>query len=271
MTKEERAANLVDKFLDKEILRNQALFANAIEKLGQQIQSLVNRLEVAADGTVKGPTVTLATAIKLHKQMAQLFLETYDKAIYQYLRRFKKIEALVIDTYNNLLGIESADFLEVSKDTLKVLAKQDFQLHKTLSKRTQAEIAKAVYATVLALGDLEELKKQIEGALTGHLDVRGRPLASYADTYVQDQIMQYHARANKELGKESGAKKWRYVGDSIKTSRPFCTDNIGVVKTTEEWEAIGTGTSWKGKSCSDIFSCRGGYNCRHHFQAVFSE
>lgn len=265
---DEKLADSVDIALEESIAISQAQFEAAIELLNKDIQRLLGRIETTADGTIKGPTVTLRTAAKLQTQLTTLFRKTYGNASRNHIRRYRGILALVERVYQLLGESGPVGFTEVNSDTLKAIAGQDSALLNAIGREAQAKVTNFVYSNVLGMGNVDDLSRDIAGVLVGHVDVRGTPLSTYADTYAQDQIMQYHSRANKAMGDQLDVGKWWYVGDRIKTSRQFCIDHAGETKTTDEWEDLGQNTQWAGKSCSEIFICRGGYNCRHHFQAI---
>ncbi len=262
-----KLASSTDNLLDGLIGLSQKEFLAALTVLNRDIQRLLSRLRTSKDGTISGPTVTLKTAANMQKQIAVLFLQTYGQAARDHLKRFPQITNNVKQTYS-LLADEEIAFTQPNADALKLLRRQDARVYRALSSQTQAQINKSVYSHVIGRGNIDELSAEIAGALVGHEDVRGRPLSVYSDTYAQDQIMQFHATANKAMGEQLEVDHWWYVGDTIDTTRPFCREHVGDTKTTDEWEDIGRNQSWAGKSCSDIFVCRGGYNCRHHFQAV---
>jgi hypothetical protein len=66
---------------------------------------------------------------------------------------------------------------------------------------------------------------------------------------------------------ELGLTSYVYYGSIIRDSRDFCVEHANKVFTEEEARQLWQ-NDWQGKSGSDPFIDRGGYNCRHHWQPV---
>jgi len=66
---------------------------------------------------------------------------------------------------------------------------------------------------------------------------------------------------------ELGLTSYVYYGSIIRDSRDFCVENADRVFTEDEARELWQ-QEWQGKSGSDPFLDRGGYNCRHHWQPV---
>jgi hypothetical protein len=99
----------------------------------------------------------------------------------------------------------------------------------------------------------------------------GNNLRRYATQQLHDGLMQYSASINMQMGNQLGADKFKYFGTVVEDTRQWCKDHIGRVMTEQEIRDEWANNSWAGKSSSDPFIARGGYNCRHHFRAVFDE
>jgi hypothetical protein len=99
----------------------------------------------------------------------------------------------------------------------------------------------------------------------------GNNLRRYATQQLQDGLMQYSASINMQMANQLGADKFKYYGTVVDDTRQWCKDHIGKVMTEDEIRDEWASNSWAGKSSSDPFIARGGYNCRHHWRAVFEE
>ncbi len=99
----------------------------------------------------------------------------------------------------------------------------------------------------------------------------GNNLRRYATQQLHDGLMQYSASINMKMANQLGAEQFEYFGTVVEDTRQWCKDHIGRVMTEQEIRDEWANNSWAGKSSSDPFIARGGYNCRHHFRAVFNE
>jgi hypothetical protein len=99
----------------------------------------------------------------------------------------------------------------------------------------------------------------------------GNNLRRYATQQLHDGLMQYSASINMKMANQLGAEQFEYFGTVAGNTRQWCKDHIGRIMTEQEIRDEWANNSWAGKSSSDPFIARGGYNCRHHFRAVFKE
>lgn len=97
-------------------------------------------------------------------------------------------------------------------------------------------------------------------------DILGNNMRKYATQIAHDSIMQFDGQFTKYKANEAGITKFKYTGTNITTTREFCRRILkNPIYTEEDARSLWTSTSWKGKSGSDPFVNRGGYNCRHSF------
>ena len=157
----------------------------------------------------------------------------------------------------------------LTEEALTVAITTTLNGYKSITSETLDKINQSVLDYVVAGANRDELKDQLRGALTGLVDVRGRPMQTRAETFTQDAIMKFNRTANELTAKLAGVKNFMYYGNAMDTTREFCRQHIGKVKTREEWERIGRETNWDGKSSNNLFISCGGYNCRHHLMPVF--
>jgi len=207
---------------------------------------------------------------------AQDMLQTYGD--------FTKIDSATI---NQLQRLSFQGFESVANEYLDTLANEVYQ--STLTGRSFNDTVKSLRQTINGVyiqsddveaqrlvdlvnnGTAAQAKDAAEQLRTKFArDRAGNNLRRYSTQMAQDSLMQFDASINTAIGIQSGATKWKYYGDVIRDSRPFCRKHAGQVFTEEEIADTWAG-SWKGKSSGDPLIVRGGYNCRHHWRPVFDE
>jgi len=111
------------------------------------------------------------------------------------------------------------------------------------------------------------LASEISALILPEAAVVGRSIKSIFDTEIDTATMEIDATLMLKKGDEAGITKYKYVGNLIADSRPWCVSHINKVLTKEEimkW----SGYSWAGKKAGNPFVVRGGWRCRHHFAPV---
>jgi hypothetical protein len=108
---------------------------------------------------------------------------------------------------------------------------------------------------------VDELKQTYGSTVTG------ANLANYSSQIVQDALMGFDGQFAKYRADQIGLTSFIYYGTIIRDSRDFCVEHVNQVFTEDEAREIWQ-QDWQGKSGSDPFIDRGGYNCRHHWQPV---
>lgn len=125
---------------------------------------------------------------------------------------------------------------------------------------------------------LDELKLFVVGSNT----VDGK-LTRYIKQVAHDSLIQFSATYAHEIALSTGMQFYRYVGTRIRDTRPFCVDFLNDYFHKKEVEDLGRGVNPQtgnkltsdqkkgriaGTNSSNIFTNRGGWNCRHQFTAV---
>lgn len=270
---------------------------------GRMLEAL-QRLEIRiADYLDNAPTqdgklFDLEWAISARTELRQALEEEYGVIAQSILDDYPDVAVRSLEMLNNY-----GDFAETSQDVIRQLQQLTFAgfedvgatyldtiasevYQNTLTGRSKADMVKSIRQTINGVymqSDQAEINKLVDIAKNGtpaqskaaidrlHTvyasDRTGNNMRRYATQIAQDSLMQFDATLNVRAGIEAGATKWKYFGDVIRDSRQFCRDHVGNTYTTEEIEEIWQG-SWKGKSSSDAFVARGGYNCRHHWRPV---
>lgn len=83
----------------------------------------------------------------------------------------------------------------------------------------------------------------------------------------ENTVMRFAGALLTNRSKREGVNRFRYAGGVIDTTRPWCADLEGTTLTEEEMYDLWS-EDWAGKSGSDPFLDRGGYNCRHYWEPV---
>jgi hypothetical protein len=236
------------------------LAARHQERLAESLVTLENRIvDLMANAPLQeGNLFDLEWAISARNEIRQLVDAEYLSQIDSILRDYPNVAAdaqSMLKTYGK--------FTEIDPKIITQLQTLEFQGFADIGAEYTDAIAKEVYQNTLTGRSFADSVNTIK-------QVAGGEMARYAKQQVHDSLMQFDAAINVSIGKEAGAKKWKYVGSLIETSRQFCKDHEGEVMDDEKIEQL-WGTSWAGKAAGDPFIVRGGYNCGHRFRPVFDE
>jgi hypothetical protein len=161
---------------------------------------------------------------------------------------------------------------QVQKDLLQ-LAKDNAVstlIGEGLSARLTQPFVELLAANVSAGNSLLETRKQLKKFILGTKDADGRLLANVR-TNSSTALAVADASYSAAVAEQVGAVWFRYAGNVIDTTRPFCKERAGKYYHKKEIEAW-AGEDWKGEiegtTSRTIFSFRGGWNCRHSINMV---
>lgn len=171
-------------------------------------------------------------------------------------------ETLASEIYQNtLVGRSLEDMISTVRG----------QINGIYQQADTQEVADLVKAAKKHIGT-ERGDKAVELLHTKYAaDRLGNNMRRYAGQMVHDGLSQFDAAIIKRAGDEAGAEKWKYVGETVRDSRDWCIAHKGRVMTEDEMVDEWANNSWQGKSGSDPFINRGGYNCQHRFIPVFAK
>ena len=125
---------------------------------------------------------------------------------------------------------------------------------------------------------LEELDVYINGGSTGV-----GALKRYVTQVANDSLTQFNANYTQAVTQDLGFEFYKYTGTIITDTRPFCNDFVNKYYHKKEVEELGiaknplsggslTSVQLKGRitgtNSSNIFTRRGGWNCRHYFSPL---
>lgn len=288
--------NQHDELLDKLADDHQRRLAAALVTLEERVADVMLGAPTA-DGKLFDLEWALAARPQLREAMEQAYLTEVDAVVRGYgavaneaqdmLRTYGSFTTLDPSVINQLQRLSFQGFEAVANEYLDVLATEVYQ--STLTGRSFNDTVKNLRQTINGVyiqSDDIEAQRLVDIVNNGTAaqaeeaaellrtkfarDRAGNNLRRYATQMAQDSLMQFDASINTRIGLESGATKWKYYGDVIRDSRPFCREHAMQIFTNEEIEQTWAG-SWKGKAAGDPFIVRGGYNCRHHWRPVFDE
>jgi len=288
--------------------QHQKLLIDTLQNLEKEVVRLVSELPIQ-EGALFNTRLAIEIRPKLQKAIedlyltkVQTFINDYDKiagtivATYGKLpipAEFKQITEADLTTIQQLKKIAFAQFQNLATEFSNTLAQEVYQ--STLVGKPFADVVETVRAKINGIYQQADTRKQKElvdfvqaqriAGKTNTEDfktavdelkqsygstVTGANLAVYSSQIVQDALMGFDGQFAKFRADELGLTSYVYFGSIIRDSRDFCVEHANKIFTEEEARQLWQ-NDWQGKSGSDPFIDRGGYNCRHHWQPVDPE
>jgi hypothetical protein len=288
--------------------QHQKLLIDTLQNLEKEVVRLVSELPIQ-EGALFNTRLAIEIRPKLQKAIedlyltkVQTFINDYDKiagtivATYGKLpipAEFKQITEADLTTIQQLKKIAFTQFQNLATEFSNTLAQEVYQ--STLVGKPFAEVVETVRAKINGIYQQADTRKQKElvdfvqaqriAGKTNTEDfktavdelkqsygstVTGANLAVYSSQIVQDALMGFDGQFAKFRADELGLTSYVYFGSIIRDSRDFCVEHANKIFTEEEARQLWQ-NDWQGKSGSDPFIDRGGYNCRHHWQPVDPE
>ena len=296
------------KAVDNLEAQHQKLLNDTLRTLEQRVVQAVSKLPVQ-DGALFNTRLAIEIRPKLQQAIeelyltkAQAFINDYDKiagtivATYGKLpipEEFKQITEADLVTIQQLKKIAFSQFENLATEFTNTLAQEVYQ--STLVGKPITEMVQTIRDKINGIYQQADTKKQKElvnfiqeqkiAGKTNTEDfktavdelkqtygstVTGANLAVYSSQIVQDALMGFDGQFAKYRADELGLTSFVYYGSIIRDSRDFCVEHANQVFTEEEARALWQ-QDWQGKSGSDPFLDRGGYNCRHHWQPISTD
>jgi hypothetical protein len=288
--------------------QHQKLLIDTLQNLEKEVVRLVSELPIQ-EGALFNTRLAIEIRPKLQKAIEDLYLtkvqtliNDYDKiagtivATYGKLpipNEFKQITEADLTTIQQLKKIAFTQFQNLATEFSNTLAQEVYQ--STLVGKPFADVVETVRAKINGIYQQADTRKQKElvdfvqaqriAGKTNTEDfktavdelkqsygstVTGANLAVYSSQIVQDALMGFDGQFAKFRADELGLTSYVYFGSVIRDSRDFCVEHANKIFTEEEARQLWQ-NDWQGKSGSDPFIDRGGYNCRHHWQPVDPE
>jgi len=288
--------------------QHQKLLNDTLRTLETRVIQSVSELPIQ-DGALFNTRLAIEIRPKLQQAIEELylakvqtFINDYDKiagtivATYGKLpipNEFKQITEADLVTIQQLKKIAFSQFQNLATEFTNTLAQEIYQ--SSLVGKPFADVVDTIRSTINGIYQQADTKKQQElvdfiqkqkiAGKTNTEDyktavdelkqtygstVTGANLAVYSGQIVQDALMGFDGQFAKYRADELGLTSYVYYGTVIRDSRDFCVEHVNQVFTEEEARALWQ-QDWQGKSGSDPFLDRGGYNCRHHWQPISTD
>lgn len=288
--------------------QHQKLLADTLKTLEQEVVNIASTLPIE-NGSLFNTRLAIEIRPQLQQAIeeiylkkVQTFINDYDKvagtivATYGKLPipiEFKQITQTDLVTIQQLKKLAFTQFQNLGNEFTNTLAKEIYQ--STLVGKPFGDVVQTIRDKIngiyqaadtakqqqlvtfiqdqKALGNMnspdvqtavDELKQNYGSTVTGD------NLYSYSSQIVQDALMGFDGQFAKYRADELGLTSFVYYGSIIRDSRDFCVEHANQVFTEEEARALWQ-QDWQGKSGSDPFLDRGGYNCRHHWQPISTD
>jgi hypothetical protein len=230
-------------------------FINDYDKIAGTIVATYGKLPIPAEfkQITEADLITIQQLKKIafsqFQNLATEFTNTLAQEVYQSSLVGKPFTDVVQTIRDKINGIYQ------QADTVKQQQLVDFIQKQKIAGKTNTEDFKTA---------VDELKQTYGSTVTG------ANLAVYSSQIVQDALMGFDGQFAKYRADELGLTSFVYYGSIIRDSRDFCVEHANQVFTEEEARALWQ-QDWQGKSGSDPFLDRGGYNCRHHWQPISTD
>ena len=301
MDKIEELAQLRENLVDDIELRHNNRLNIALRNIEDEIAALSRSLPLK-DGKLFEARRAIAIRTELKNIIDKHYLPWADSTVREYDKvakqivenmkilpvsaKFKTLTQVDVETITNLKRIKFTGFLDIATETTNSLA--DNVYSSTIAGKSINEMEKELRQRINGIyiqADVDEIDELVEFIATSTdqvaiekaasrlrtyygADRTGENMRKYSKQLAHDSLMEFDGQFTKAKAEEAGLTHYIYYGDLIGDSRQFCKNRVRAneifseVELREQWAR----EPWKGKSGSDPFINRGGYNCRHHFQ-----
>lgn len=299
MDKIEKLAQARENLVDDIELRHTNRLNIALENLERDVVKIANDLP-----TRKGKLFEARLAVEIRPKLKEAIDKHYllwaDNTVREYDKlakvivanmkdlpipaKFKTLTEIDIETITNLKRLKFTGFLDIATETTNALA--DNVYSSTIAGKSFTDMQKELQQRINGVyikADVDEIDELVEFIATTTDEVArqkaidrlhtfygadrtGENMRRYSKQLAHDSLMEFDGQFTKAKATEAGLTNFLYYGDIIGDSRPFCIANRGKIFSEDELRDKWSSESWKGKSTSDPFISRGGYNCRHHLQ-----
>ncbi len=196
-----------------------------------------------------GQLFDIDAALALRTQIDTLVREEYLTVIDDIVREYPEAVALTREFMTQF-----ADF-NVPQSVIGQLQQFSFTGHEALADEFVEALYQQVYNNTLAGTPFSASLAELNNLLDSDLQ-------RYSKTLLHDSLFEFSSSIQQAAAAEAGITRFRYEGDTIESTRPFCRKHVGKEYTTDEIYEIWD-DSWQGKRSGDPFRVRGGFNCRH--------
>jgi hypothetical protein len=228
------------------------------ERLASALVTLESRInEIMAGAPLDdGNLFDLEWAVNARVELRQAIEQEYLTEIDQIIRDYQG----VADTALAVVSA-SSDLAKIDQNIIRQLQTLSFKGFEDLGQEFLDAVSKQIYESTLVGVSFADSLNIIKASVS-------KDLGRYASVALHDGLMGFYSNINTRIALDAGATEWKYFGADDESTREFCDRHVGKTYNKEEIEEIWQG-SWAGKKSSNAFADRGGYNCRHHWQAIF--
>jgi hypothetical protein len=292
-----------EKAVDNLQAQHQKLLNDTLKTLEQRVVQSISELPIK-DGSLFNTRLAIEIRPKLQQAIEELYLvrvqslvNDYDKiagtivATYGKLpipTEFKQITEADLVTIQQLKKIAFTQFQNLATEFTNTLASEIYQ--STLVGKPFADVVDTIRSKINGIyqqaddtkrqelvdfiqaqriagkTQTEDFKTAVDELKQSYgSTVTGDNLSAYSGQIVQDALMGFDGQFAKFRADELKLTHYIYYGSIIRDSRDFCVEHANKIFTEDEARALWQ-KEWQGKSGSDPFLDRGGYNCRHHWQ-----
>jgi hypothetical protein len=266
MSEEEKAKQRIAK-----IAKSQELLATAVNNLDRLFyEALLTNVDKIAED-----------ALELERIFKQFNSSQHSKVIKQFAGGVLEVGALNADYFKDIAAnLDSKDYTAIKKDAQSTLLKRfglnadgsivpGMYLDSFINDKSIARaVREQAYKWQSGGMGLDEFKRNLKLTVLGQPGSNGI-YSKYYNTYAYDTYQQADAQIQKHYADKLGLKAFLYLGGKMTTSRAFCVERDGKVFTdTEIADWITITFTGKPKTGYNAFTDRGGYNCRHHLNAI---
>lgn len=245
-----------------------------VQELEAYILALVTRvnggLAVNGDQIIRD-SANLQRAMNARTEIINYATANFGEFADDWIRQFDKVAAFTIENLN--LSRIPASFTDVDGAILEAIKERVRVRLGTGSDLVFQELTGDLIRETMIGGSFKNLITKIKSRLLslpliGEAIPVGQSLEAIVARIGHDSLLETYRTVHQMKAEQAGAKKFLYVGSIIKTTRPFCAERAGKVfdlKQVEGWNKL----EFTGKIPGvDVRIALGGFNCRHHLQAV---
>ena len=267
-----RLTTVPDDFLAKIPVSESQVYDKVVE--------LLSRLEVKGDNfVISNKNLQIASEISTLLKSV-LISSDYTKYVTDFAKEFDT-QAVV---NNKLFETAFPKFTQTDlmKSVVNISKREtiDLLLNRASDTDFISPLRTTIEQAVINGSGYGETLKAIRTFIEGNEDVDGA-LLRYSKTYAHDSFAIADSAYSSVIADELDAEWFKYLGDDIKTTRPFCEQRANQFfhyKEINSWfttdpqpSGITTHSPWAGMipgtNKDTFYSYRGGFNCRHSILA----
>lgn len=263
--------------IDSIITKADAAFSKTVSKtqmaLFEQMQLMLNRLELNADGTIMQNRANREIMAKVDIYFNKAFNET---GYYEKLNDFTG-DILKITSENTAYFSFVKESFSDNAQYIKSLQKQTVAQFETLlandglTATMKNPLLNILNQNINTSASFSDLLSQVREFTLGNAERQGQ-LMRYSRQITTDTLFNYNRALQESISEQAGLEWYYYSGGIDKDSRAFCTARVGKYYHKDEVESWAKLGEWNGRragtTSSTIFVYAGGWNCKHLLIAV---